>query len=121
MTKREIKTVTQCGMVSAQPGTSVGSSHFHGSGVHVLNASRYYPDMPNAFGGKGVFKKLDCDGMEFSTREAAHQFALERGYTREYFTEPSLRARNVENGATLKARAIEFKKRLADGTLFKKF
>jgi hypothetical protein len=76
MTKREIKTVTQCGMVSSQPGTSVGSSHFHGSGVYVLNASRYYPDMPNAFGGKGVFKKLDCDGMEFSTREAAHQFAL---------------------------------------------
>lgn len=120
MAKRAIGTVTQNGMTQSQPGTNVSSCNdWRGERVvYVLSVSRYYPDLKNKMGGLGVFKKLDCDGMEFPTSEAAHQFAHERGYTREYFTAPDLRARNVARGDELKARAIDFKKRLANGTLF---
>lgn len=120
MTKRKIPTVTQCGMTQSQPGTSVSSCNDRRGEkmVYILSVNRYYPDLKNNLGGLGVFKKLDCDGMEFPTSEAAHQFAHERGYTREYFTAPDLRARNVARGDELKARAIAFKERIASGKPF---
>lgn len=120
MTKRTIGTVTQNGMVQSQPGTSVSYGHLHGSGVHTLSVTRYYPNLKNSFGGLGVFKNLDCNGMEFPSCEAAQKFAFDHGYIREYFTAPDLRARNIAQGETLKARALDFKERIANGTFFKR-
>ena len=118
MAKREISTCTQDGMTQAQPGTSVSVGHLHGSGVYTLSVSRFYPTLKNSFGGRGVFKKLDCDGMEFATNEAAWAFAFEHGYTRLCFISASSRARNIENGATRKAQIMEVRARLASGKPF---
>lgn len=118
MAKREIGTCTQNGMTQSQPGTSVSCTTGAGINGAILHVSRHYPTLRNQWGGRGVSKPLDCDGMHFATCEAAHKFARERGYTREFFTPADLRARHVANGAERKAHALDFKKRLANGTLF---
>lgn len=101
MTYRPAKTVTQNGMTACQPGTSVSSTspaydaQYNRIAGARLNVSRYYPDLPNEFGGKGVFKKCDCDGMLFEDADAAHKFAFERGYLQE-FRHHYLSARRAE-------------------------
>lgn len=94
MTAHRITTVTQEGMAARQPGTNVGTTSpaydwktGKKIGGAVLSVSRYYPDLKNEFGGRGVFKKCDCDGMVFDSSEAAFEFAHERGYTRDYYSE----------------------------------
>jgi hypothetical protein len=83
-----MNTATQDGITSSQPGTSVSAmTHYdengHRAGVR-LSVTRYYPYLPNEFGGIGVIKPLDCNGMIFKSNEEAFQFALERGYLQEY-------------------------------------
>lgn len=83
---RKLPTVTQEGMTPLQPGTSVSSTSGTGINGAILHVSRYYPNVPNTFGGKGRFKACDCDGMLFPSSDAAHQFAFERGYTRVFIS-----------------------------------
>jgi hypothetical protein len=54
-----------------------------GPGKVRLNVGRHYP-IRNQFGGIGVFKPADCDGMLFDNREAAIAYALQRGYLMRY-------------------------------------
>lgn len=89
-------TVTQDGVTLSQPGICVATMHNFKRDVVILHVSRFYPDITNRFGGKGVHKPLDCDGKEFATKELADTFAFEHGYTREYFTDPDLRAQRVQ-------------------------
>lgn len=90
---KHFTTVTQEGVTASQPGTCVSVTT--GCGKVVLHVSRSY-DIPNVFGGRGVAKPLDCNGMEFESSEAAWAFALERGYSRRYYTSRELRARRVK-------------------------
>jgi hypothetical protein len=90
-----ITLVTQNGMTANQPGISSSTTHQLGTSVWRLNVSRYYPNLRNSFGGLGVSKRCDADGMEFSSSEAARQYALEHGYLQPYFTSPALRARRL--------------------------
>lgn len=85
-------TVTTEGMVPSQPGCLVSVSSCNG--VSTLNVSRDYK-LPNKWGGIGRFHKLDCDGMQFPSSEAAFAFAEWRGYIRRYYTSPDLRARRL--------------------------
>lgn len=114
MTYRRIQTCTQDGMTPRQPGVSSGTTSGGGAPGCILNVSRHYPDLPNKWGGRGVSKPLDGNGRWFPSVEEAGAYALERGYTRRYFTEPGLRARRVAAArdprpelAALKARWAE--------------
>jgi hypothetical protein len=98
-------TVTQNGMVSSQPGTAVSVTSPYNGGVR-LNVSRYYDDLPNKFGGRGVHKSLDCDGLIFKTSQEAFDFAFKRGYTRTYYSSPDLRAKRVKDGVRRKELAM---------------
>lgn len=90
---KHLTTVTQEGVTLSQPG--VCASVMTGCGKCVLHVSRAY-EVRNVFGGVGVHKPLDCDGMEFDTSEQAWSFALARGYVRRYYTSRELRARRVK-------------------------
>lgn len=92
-------TCTQEGMVASQPGVCVSVTTASDRTYAVLNVSRMYPDLPNEWGGKGVFKHCDCDGMRFPNSEAAFAYALERGYCRLWFKSPEHRAQSKEWGA----------------------
>ena len=88
-----ITTVTQEGMVSSQPGCSVSTTwpaRPDGSGFRI-SVSRHYHHLPNQFGGLGVRKPLDGDGMIFETYDAARNWLISHGYVRRYFTSPELR------------------------------
>jgi hypothetical protein len=93
MTNRRL-TCTQEPVTASQPPVCV-SVHHGGGTVHTLKVARLYPDLTNQWGGKGRFKRLDADGLQFETHEAAWAYALERGYCRAYHTDPWLRARRV--------------------------
>lgn len=51
---------------------------------------------PRADGLVAVLCPVADDGRVFATSAEAQRHALERGYTRRYFTSPELRARRVE-------------------------
>lgn len=97
----EMTNCTQNGMTKSQPGTSVGyisPIYENGKVIQgvILNVSRYYDQLPNEYGGKGIFKKLDGDGRIFATTKEASQWAKEHGYTREFFMsyDPARKQRN---------------------------
>ncbi len=77
-------TVTQNGMTESQPRTYVSTTFPYNNGVR-FNVHRYYHDIPNKLGGKGVFKPLDCDGMWFKDSEEAKKFSLSRGYSQIWY------------------------------------
>lgn len=64
---------------------------------YKLSVFRMY-DLPNEFGGVGVFKRCDHDGRLFNTEDELKTFCLEHGYTSVYFTASSLRQRKVDEG-----------------------
>lgn len=79
--------VTRGGVAPSQPGVSVSTTSpiYAADGTYVpgvcrLNVFRYYDHLPNEFGGRGVSKPLDADGMLFISTDEARRFALERGY-----------------------------------------
>jgi len=88
MSARYVSIVTQHGMTACQPGTSVSSTTPVSGGAR-LNVSRYYPDLQNEYGGKGVIKPLDCDGMWFRDTEEARKFSLSRGYSQIWYARSS--------------------------------
>lgn len=102
---RHNNTVTVEGMVPSQPGTGVSvqspayDKNYNVIGGAELHVYRYYQNLRNEFGGHGKFKDCDCDGMIFATADEAFAYAYERGYTREYFTAPDLRARRIQQAA----------------------
>jgi hypothetical protein len=77
--------VRRCRMLS--PGQAARFQE-RGTGLSMV--------VPNG-GRVQVMFRLPDDGLAFPSREAAHRHALERGYTREYFTSPDLRARRIES------------------------
>lgn len=104
--RHHIVTVTQEGMTPSQPGTSVGTSHTSGTNVWILSVKRHYQDCrpyPAPWNPEVMIrwkiKRLDGDGLEFPSSEAASAYALEHGYTQQYFTSPELRARRKANRA----------------------
>ena len=64
--------------------------------------SRYYPNLPNEFGGIGVHKPADDDGMIFKDSDDAEAHAIKKGYVQKYFTSPELRARRIERAKQMK-------------------
>lgn len=86
-------TVTQEGVTESQPGTCVSVTSSEGR--HTLNVFRAYRELPNQWGGRGVHKHCDCNGMQFESSDAAFAYAFERGYLRRYYTSPELRAHRV--------------------------
>ena len=79
--------VTQEGMSTNQPGCSVGylTPANADPSKTELHVTRYYPNIFNKFGGKGVCKKLDAYGMLFDDVKQAQAYAAQRGYIRPYF------------------------------------
>jgi hypothetical protein len=63
-----------------------------------LSVFRAYDQLTNEWGGKGVHKHLDGDGLVFATSEEARAYAEEHGYTRKWFREydPTEKARKRE-------------------------
>ncbi len=80
---KHIVTVTQEGVTASQPGVNCSVTSFNGT--CTLNVRRLYPNLCNDFGGRGVFKRLDADGILFPSADAAFAFARDRGYVRPYF------------------------------------
>lgn len=83
--------VTQAGTAPSQPsvGVSTTSPIYAADGTYVpgvcrLNVFRHYDHLPNEFGGRGVSKPLDANGMLFISTDEARRFALERGYLQVY-------------------------------------
>jgi hypothetical protein len=84
-----MNTVTQEGVTKSQRGVSVSVTTGSGIKGAVLNVSRHYDKKT---------MRLDANGKTFDTQEEAWDFALERGYTRLYFTDRALRQLRVERG-----------------------
>ena len=82
MPQRHVDTVTQGGVTPTQPGVSVSATTFNGS--TTLHVTRHY-NLVNGWGGIGRIHHLDCDDIEFPNGNAAHDFALQRGYLHEWF------------------------------------
>ena len=103
-----ITLVTQSGMTKSQPGVCVSYTLPHyGDRMVTLHVTRSYDRLPNEFGGHGVTKHLDGDGLRFSAYEEASAYAADRGYLQAYFTSPDLRARKVAEGFNPKTRMYE--------------
>lgn len=93
--KHHINTVTVNGMTPSQPGVSVSvTSPVYESltssrivAACELSVTRHYRDLPNKYGGKGKFKKLDGYGKKFDSTDEAWAWALEHGYIRPWFRE----------------------------------
>lgn len=100
--------VTQNGMTKSQPGVCVSYTLPHyGDHMVTLHVTRHYQHLRNEFGGWGVTKYLDGDGLKFATYEEAKAYAISRGYLQKYFTAPDLRAREVAKGFNPKTRMYE--------------
>lgn len=103
-----ITLVTQNGMTKSQPGVCVSYTLPHyGDHRVTLHVTRHYQHLPNEFGGYGVIKHLDHNGMKFDTYDEAKKFALEHGYLQEYFTAKNLRDKHVCEGFNPKTRLYE--------------
>lgn len=94
--------VTQPGVTVSQPGVSVSTTSpiYTADGTCVpgvcrLNVSRHYDHIPNEFGGHGVSKPCDADGMLFISTEEARAYALARGYL-QVFRFPEGHQRRIE-------------------------
>lgn len=100
--------VTHNKITASQPGVCISYITTYGSDKTTLRAFRHYDHLPNQFGGKGVFKRCDADGMEFDSPEAAKAFAYERGYLQMYHRSERDRQRSRELWAReLERRAAE--------------
>lgn len=62
--------------VAFETGTGITGANLH-VGVYV-------DDAPNDFGGRGVYYRHECYGMNFPTVEAAKQYAIEQGFLMPY-------------------------------------
>ena len=64
----------------------VGASTSHQCGTNVWTATphRYYPDVPNEWGGRGKFLEGDLYGVGFSSERECWAAMQERGYTRQF-------------------------------------
>lgn len=96
-------TVTTDGMVPRQPGMSVSLAY--GSDIQGarLNVSRHY----RTPSGRYVIHSADCDGMMFGGQEQAWRYALDRGYIREHFTHPSVRAHRTRLELSAQQRRLQ--------------
>ena len=93
--------VTQEGVTPSQPDVGVGTTspaRPDGTGFR-LSVHRYYANLTNEWGGVGRIKPLDGNGLVFDTSEQAHQWAVDHGYVRPYFTSPQLRAMRKQRAA----------------------
>lgn len=76
------QTVSGGSVTPSQPAICI--SVLSGTGGHILQPTRSY-SIRNQWGGVGVSKKLDGYGMNFSSSEAAWQYAYEHGYIKKHF------------------------------------
>lgn len=105
--------VTMSGMTKSQPGVSVSVSspvydrEYNVIGSARLHVTRHYDHLPNKWGGHGVSKSLDCDGMIFDSIDEAFAYAFERGYEQEYWSADDLRQKRMDEGYNPKTRMFE--------------
>lgn len=65
-------------------GWSTGTHHEHGTSAYIISVSRYYRDLPNDFGGKGLHVPGDLDGVVCSSWAEASRLQEEHGYLHPY-------------------------------------